>query len=274
MTKGDTKGANLLLTDLNISTGSGNTILKSINFRVDPRERWGIVGPNGCGKSTLLGAITGTVRIDGGEALVASNVRVGYLRQTAVSGSTRTVREEAASEMEEINSARARMDDLERRIIAGDMSENTLNDLATAQSRFEDVGGWTQEQDVDLVLKGLGFQPSDSGRPCGDFSGGWQMRIALARLLLSRPDLLMLDEPSNHLDSSARDWLATYLSKYEGSILLVSHDVALLSKAVNSIAEVSGQTLIQYVSCDYDKCKLVDVIGTTIHHVTVFVSIE
>ena len=253
VTKGDTKGANLLLTDLNISTGAGNTILKSINFRVDPKERWGIVGPNGCGKSTLLGAITGTVRIDGGDALVASKVKVGYLRQTAVSGSTRTVREEAASEMEEINSARMLMDELEERITAGDMSEKTLNDLANAQSRFEDVGGWTQEQDVDLVLKGLGFQPSDSDRLCGDFSGGWQMRIALARLLLSQPDLLMLDEPSNHLDSSARDWLATYLSKYEGSILLVSHDVALLSKAVNSIAEVSGQTLIQYVSCDYDK---------------------
>lgn len=253
VTTGDTKGANLLLTNLNIATGSGNIILKSINFRVDPKERWGIVGPNGCGKSTLLGAITGTVRIDGGDALVASKVKVGYLKQTAVSGSTRTVREEAASEMEEINNARRLLDKLEEKITNGDASEKTLNDLAEAQSRFEDVGGWTQEQDVDLVLKGLGFMPTDSDRLCSDFSGGWQMRIALARLLLSQPDLLMLDEPSNHLDSSARDWLATYLSNYQGSILLVSHDVALLSKAVNSIAEVSGQTLIQYVSCSYDK---------------------
>lgn len=252
-TVGDTKGANLLLTDLIIATGAGSIILKSINFRVDPKERWGIVGPNGCGKSTLLGAITGTVRIDGGAALVASKVKVGYLKQTAVSGSTRTVREEAGSEMKEINDAKSLMERLEERITNGDAAEKTLNDLATAQSRFEDVGGWTQEQDVDLVLRGLGFQPTDSDRLCSDFSGGWQMRIALARLLLSQPDLLMLDEPSNHLDSSARDWLATYLSNYQGSILLVSHDVALLSKAVNSIAEVSGQTLIQYVSCSYDK---------------------
>lgn len=253
VTKGDTKGANLLLTDLNISTGAGNPILKSINFRVDPKERWGIVGPNGCGKSTLLGAITGTVRIDEGEALVASKVKVGYLKQTAVSGSTKTVREEASSEMDEINNARLLLEKLETQIANGDASEKTLNDLADAQARFADVGGWTQEQDVDLVLKGLGFQPADSDRLCSDFSGGWQMRIALARLLLSQPDLLMLDEPSNHLDSSARDWLATYLSNYQGSILLVSHDVALLSKAVNSIAEVSGQTLIQYVSCSYEK---------------------
>ena len=150
--------------------------------------------------SQLLGAITGSVRIDEGEALVASKVRVGYLKQTAVSGSTKTVREEAASEMTEINAAKQRMEELELKIADGDSSEKTLNDLAKAQARFEDVGGWTQEQDVDQVLKGLGFQPSDSDRLCSDFSGGWQMRIALARLLLSQPDLLLLDEPSNHLD--------------------------------------------------------------------------
>lgn len=133
------------------------------------------------GKSTLLGAITGTVRIDEGSALIASKVKVGYLKQTAVSGSTKTVREEAASEMEEINKAKMQMERLEEMISAGDASESTLNDLAKAQSRFEDVGGWTQDQNVDLVLKGLGFQPSDSDRLVSDFSGG----KFLALLLLS-----------------------------------------------------------------------------------------
>ena len=152
--------------------------------------------------STLLGAITGSQRIDDGKALVASKVRVGYLKQTAVSGSTKTVREEASSEMEEINNAKLLMDKLEQQISNGDSSEEVLNDLAKAQSRYEDVGGWTQDQDVDQVLKGLGFLPTDSDRSVADFSGGWQMRIALARLLLSKPDLLLLDEPSNHLDSS------------------------------------------------------------------------
>eukprot|EP00804_Cyclotella_cryptica_P006801 CCRYP_010939-RC/>CCRYP_010939-RC protein AED:0.08 eAED:0.08 QI:137/1/1/1/1/1/7/377/665 len=253
VTRGDTRGATLLFTDLNISTGSGIQILRDINFRVDPKERWGIVGPNGCGKSTLLGAITGSVRIDEGKALVASKVKVGYLKQTAVSGSTKTVREEAASEMNIINDARENMRCLENLIAEGNTSEETLNELGKAQERFANAGGWTQDQDVDLVLKGLGFQPADSDRKCSEFSGGWQMRIALARLLLSQPDLLLLDEPSNHLDSSARNWLATYLSNYQGSILLVSHDVTLLSKSVNSIAEVSGKTLIQYISCNYDK---------------------
>jgi len=145
------------------------------------------------------------------------------------------------------------MNELEEQISNGDASDKVLNDLAKAQSRYEDVGGWTQDQDVDQVLKGLGFLPSDSDRSVADFSGGWQMRIALARLLLSKPDLLLLDEPSNHLDSSARDWLATYLSNYQGSILLVSHDISLLTKSVNSIAEVAGNTLLQYVSCSYDK---------------------
>jgi len=149
--------------------------------------------------STLLGAITGTVRIDDGEALVASKIKVGYLKQTAVSGSTKTVKDEAASEMAEINSAKEWMNRLEQRIAEGDSSEKTLNELAAAQERFANAGGWTQDQDVDLVLKGLGFQPSDSERLCSDFSGGWKMRIALAKLLLSQPDLLMLDEPSNHL---------------------------------------------------------------------------
>jgi len=250
---GDTKGATLLVTNLHVSTGS-NQILKNINFRVEPKQRWAIVGPNGAGKSTLLKAVTGLQRIDEGEALIASKkIKVGYLRQTAVSGSKKTVAQEAASEMSEINEAKEWMETLEKRIENGDSSEKTLNELAEAQERFANAGGWTQEQDVDLVLKGLGFQPADSDRLCSDFSGGWQMRIALARLLLSQPDLLMLDEPSNHLDSSARDWLATYLSKYEGSMILVSHDISLLSKSVNNIAEISGKTLLTYVSCSYDK---------------------
>lgn len=103
--------------------------------------------------------------------------------------------------MEEINSAKRWMNQLEQKIAEGDSSDKTLNDLATAQERFASAGGWTQDQDVDVVLKGLGFLPTDSDRLCSDFSGGWKMRIGLAKLLLSKPDLLLLDEPSNHLVS-------------------------------------------------------------------------
>jgi ATP-binding cassette subfamily F protein 3 len=145
------------------------------------------------------------------------------------------------------------MEEAEEAITNGDTSDATLNALEEANEEFTNAGGWTQEQDVDQILGGLGFLPEDTARLCSDFSGGWQMRIALSRLLLSRPEVLLLDEPSNHLDSSARDWLAKYLSSYKGSMVLVSHDLTLLRKSVNNIADVAGGTLLKYVSCSYDK---------------------
>ena len=211
------------------------------------------VGINGAGKSTLLGAITGTVRMDQGQALVHSNIRVGYLRQSAVSGSTKTVYEEAKSEMTFIEDAREELEKVTKLVEDGDYSEAALDNLATAQENFQVLGGYEQEQMVDTVLKGLGFAPEDSDALCVDFSGGWQMRIALARLLLSKPSLLLLDEPSNHLDSAAKDWLGKYIAKYDGSVVLVSHDVALMNVSVNSIAEITAGTLLEYRSCTYEK---------------------
>ena len=252
ITIGDTKGAALYIKDVAISRGS-NTILSNVNFRVERHQRWGIVGPNGSGKSTLLGALTGTVRMDEGAALVAPKIDVGYLRQTAVSGSIKTVFEEAASEMKKINDAKARMAEAEAAITAGDTSDALLDKLDKSTAAFANAGGWNQEQTVANVLTGLGFQNEDMERLCSEFSGGWQMRIGLARLLLSGPSLLLLDEPSNHLDSSARDWLAKYLKNFDGSLVLVSHDVSLLETSVNNIAEISGGTVLTYVSCSYEK---------------------
>lgn len=251
-TVGDTKGAVLRLADVAISRGA-SSLLQNIAWSVQTNERWGIVGPNGAGKSTLLGAITGTVRMDRGAALVGPKVRVGHLRQSAVSGSVRTVAEEARSEMVEIEHARERLHLTTLVVEGGDYSDQALAELGEAQEQFEKAGGYEQEQMVDSVLKGLGFEPQDSHRLCSDFSGGWQMRIALARLLLSKPSLLLLDEPSNHLDSSARDWLGKYIAKYDGSVVLVSHDVELLDASVNSIAEISGNTLLEYRGCSYSK---------------------
>jgi len=249
---GDTKGAALRLADVAISRGA-SPLLKNIEWSVQPNERWGIVGINGAGKSTLLGAITGTVRMDSGQALVHSNVRVGYLRQSAVSGSTRTVFEEAKSEMTLVEDASIELELRTRIVEDGDYSEEALDALAAAQENFQVLGGYEQEQLVETVLKGLGFEPEDSNKLCSDFSGGWQMRIALARLLLSKPSLLLLDEPSNHLDSAARDWLGKYIANYDGSVVLVSHDVGLMDASVNSIAEITAGTLLEYRSCTYRK---------------------
>jgi ATP-binding cassette subfamily F protein 3 len=249
---GDTKGAALRLANVGISRGA-SPLLKNIEWSVQPGERWGIVGINGAGKSTLLGAITGTVRMDEGQALVHSKIRVGYLKQSAVSGSKRTVYEESKSEMTIVELARQRLETASKIVEDGVFSEEALEELAEAQEQFQVMGGYEQEQMVDSVLKGLGFEPEDSDRLCSDFSGGWQMRIALARLLLSNPSLLLLDEPSNHLDSSARNWLGKYIASYDGSVVLVSHDVSLLDASVNSIAEIAGNTLIEYRSCSYTK---------------------
>eukprot|EP00560_Eucampia_antarctica_P007914 CAMPEP_0197825044 /NCGR_PEP_ID=MMETSP1437-20131217/2186_1 /TAXON_ID=49252 ORGANISM="Eucampia antarctica, Strain CCMP1452" /NCGR_SAMPLE_ID=MMETSP1437 /ASSEMBLY_ACC=CAM_ASM_001096 /LENGTH=626 /DNA_ID=CAMNT_0043424883 /DNA_START=48 /DNA_END=1928 /DNA_ORIENTATION=- len=247
---GDTKGATLRLADVAISRGA-SPLLEKINWSVQPNERWGIVGINGAGKSTLLGAVTGTVRMDQGQALVHSNVRVGYLKQSAVSGSTKTVFEEAKSEMTLIEDARMKLESTTKKVEDGDYSEEALDALADAQEEFQIQGGYEQEQMVDTVLKGLGFEPEDSDQLCTDFSGGWQMRIALARLLLSKPSLLLLDEPSNHLDSAAKDWLGKYIASYDGSVVLVSHDVGLMDASVNSIAEITAGTLLEYRSCSY-----------------------
>jgi ATP-binding cassette subfamily F protein 3 len=252
VTVGDTKGAAMSIQNVAISRGS-NRILQNVTFRVERGQRWGIVGPNGAGKSTLLGALTGTVRMDEGTALVAPKIDVGYLRQTAVSGSDKTVFEEASSEMTKINEAKARMEAAEEAIGNGDVSDETLNELDDATNDFTNAGGWTQEQTVANVLKGLGFLPEELDRLCSEFSGGWQMRIGLARLLLSKPSLLLLDEPSNHLDSSARNWLGSYLASFDGSLVLVSHDLALLEASVNNIAEVAGGTVLTYVSCNYER---------------------
>ena len=150
-----------------------------------------------------------------------------------------------------IQAARIAVDEAIAKIENGDTSEKTLIELDDANKAFENAGGYTLESKVENVLRGLGFRDGDSNRLCSEFSGGWQMRIGLAKLLLSSPTLLLLDEPSNHLDSSARDWLGNYLAKYEGTIILVSHDIALLTACTNSIAEVCNGTLQTYVSVTY-----------------------
>eukprot|EP00986_Skeletonema_menzelii_P002657 scaffold743_cov145-Skeletonema_menzelii.AAC.6 len=210
---GDTKGAALFLNNVAISRGA-EPLLKDINWSVQPNERWGIVGVNGAGKSTLLGAITGTVRMDSGKALVHSNVRVGYMRQTAVSGSTKTVYEEAKSEMTALEDARQVLDIVTKRVEDGDYSEEALDDLANAQELFQNLGGYEQEQ--------MGV---------GRCELGWR----------------------DCCDSAARDWLGKYIANYDGSVVLVSHDVSLMDASVNNIVEITAGTLIEYKSCSYNR---------------------
>ena len=144
-----------------------------------------------------------------GSISIARKARVGYLEQKGVSGSTKSVRGEVASRMDRLQAATKALEAAEAAVASGDTSDDALSKLEVANTEFEMAGGYTVEQKVSNILRGLGFAEEDYDRLCSEFSGGWQMRIALARLLLSEPDLLFLDEPSNHLDKAARDWLGT-----------------------------------------------------------------
>lgn len=226
----------------------------------EPGETVGLVGANGCGKSTLLRAISGARGVDAGDLRVAHRAAVGYLEQTAVSGSDLTVAQEARSRMTHVREAEHALADAERALEAGE--PNAAEMLVSAQDRFEALGGNTVERRVADVLSGLGFAREAWDRPCAALSGGWQMRVALARLLLSpagdsraagvNGGLLLLDEPTNHLDAQAKEWLSGWLRAYAGTVLLVSHDEALLENAVDRLVEVRGGRLHGY-SGNYSK---------------------
>jgi ATP-binding cassette, subfamily F, member 3 len=249
-------GAAVEISSVRLSIGN-NDIMEDVNWTILPKERWALVGRNGAGKSTLLRAITGTggelVSISEGGISIAKKARMGYLEQKGVSGSIMTVRREVSSRMDRLTAATVALEAAEKAVGTGDTSDQMLMELEQASVEFEAAGGYTVEQKIANVLKGLGFIEEDYDRYCAEFSGGWQMRIALARLLLSEPDLLLLDEPTNHLDKGARDWLGDYLSNYDGTLLVVSHDTILLQKAVSSIAEVRSGSVELYKSRSHDQ---------------------
>ena len=224
----DGGGAAIAIRELAVWAGSSN-LIEPFDWRIMPNERWSLLGPNGCGKSTLLRTIS-SAAVDAAGGQMSNNIHVnprlrfGMLEQTAVSGSGMSVRDEVMSRMGPYQSAKTALEAAQVACTTG--SECELEELDRATSEFEAVGGYSIEKRVSLVLSGLGFEDDEFDRPCSSFSGGWQMRIGLARLLLSEPELLIMDEPTNHLDASARRWLAEYISAYEGTVLVVSHDVS------------------------------------------------
>lgn len=247
--EGDTAGAVFVMDGVTLSAGSRD-LIDGAAWRLMPGERAGLVGVNGCGKSTLLRAITGNQPFDSGRMVVSFGTKLGYLEQTAVSGSKQTVWDEARSRMDAINEADEELRVAELSVDKGE--EGAIAKLAAAQEAFEAADGYKADEMIAGVLNGLGFQQSDWTRLCSEFSGGWQMRIALARLLLGQMDrsgrsLMLLDEPTNHLDNKAKAWLAEYLRKVPGAVIIVSHDEALLDRTCDRIAEIRNGQLHTYV---------------------------
>jgi len=213
-------------------------VLEDISFNLGPGERVGLVGPNGAGKTTLLRILAGEEEFDNGQAGFKGGT-IGYLRQEAGLDSANTLLEEMWTAFPEVHETDRRLHEIAGQIEQGD---GDIDALIEQQGRlfeeFDRLDGYRLESRIGRVLDGLGFSVKDRAKRCGDFSGGWQMRIALAKVLIRRPDNLLLDEPTNHLDTKSRDWLAGELAEYRGVVLLVTHDGEFLDRVATRIMEL------------------------------------
>ena len=231
---------------VNITKGfAGQSVLDQVDWHLRPGERVGLCGENGAGKTTLLRLLAGQYEPDAGTIQVARGTLVGYLPQDGLEHRGRTLFAEACCALDHLQAIEAELKELEARISTSHLAAD-LDRYAQLQEEFLQRGGFTMEADVARVLRGLGFSEADREKPCEHFSGGWQMRIALAKLLLRRPNLLLLDEPTNPLDLPARDWLEEYLAGYPFTVVLVSHDRFFLDRVVTRIVEVWHGRLTDY----------------------------
>jgi ATP-binding cassette subfamily F protein 3 len=213
-------------------------VLEDVTFILGDGERAGLVGPNGAGKSTLLRILAGEDEPDGGEGGHRGG-SIGYLRQEAGLDPERTLVDELWTAFPEARSVDYRLQEIAAKIEGGNGDLDALIDeQGELFHRFEDLDGYRINKRIGRVLKGLGFAPGDDVKLCGEFSGGWQMRIALAKVLVHRPDNILLDEPTNHLDAAAQAWLAEELAEYRGTVLLVTHDGEFLDRVATRILDL------------------------------------
>lgn len=224
-------------------------VLFDVSFRVNAGEHVGVVGPNGAGKSTIFNLIGGEVSTDSGEVSLPKHVRIGHLHQQlhahAQDGS---VLEYTMNAIPELKTIAADIHRLEHDLQAADGSEkeSLLHKLGDLQHEFEHLGGYDIKTRAEAALSGLGFKESEFENPFQSFSGGWQMRAELVRTLIARPDILMLDEPSNYLDLPAVEWLQRFLKGFDGTMLLISHDRYLLENLTDRTLEISSGSAVKY----------------------------
>ena len=238
------------LDNLTVSYG-GWTLFDNISFLINPKDRIGLVGKNGAGKTTLLRIITGEQQPTSGAVTINGECTIGYLPQTMRVADTTTLVDETAKAFDEVLRLEAEIAELTREItVRTDYEsaayEQLLHRLNDAQDRYHILGGETRDADIEKTLLGLGFKREDFGRATSEFSGGWRMRIELAKLLLRRPSIFLLDEPTNHLDIESIQWLEEYLKNYNGAVLLISHDRAFLDNVTNRTVELSLGRITDY----------------------------
>ncbi|SOC43574.1 ABC-F family ATP-binding cassette domain-containing protein [Ureibacillus acetophenoni] len=228
-------------------------ILSGIKLEVQHRDRVALVGRNGAGKSTLLKIIAGQMSYDSGEIIIPKDIQLGYLEQHAGLNSNLTIWDEMMTIFTGLKSQEQKLRELETKMADPTVYENQelyqkiMGEYDQLQHDFKDAGGYQYEADTRSVLHGMQFYPDDYNKPISSLSGGQRTRLALAKLLLSKPDLLILDEPTNHLDIDTLTWLENYLKGYDGAILIVSHDRYFLDQLVTIVYEVSRNHVFRYV---------------------------
>jgi ATP-binding cassette, subfamily F, member 3 len=224
-------------------------LFRDVSLRLSDGRRVALIGGNGAGKTTLIEILLGIQEPDSGEIHVPKDQRVGYLPQDLEAASDRLIIDEVMSGSDHIMEVHQSLERLEGRL--GDVDAPDYADVidryGALQSRFEQLGGYALEAEAHRVLAGLGFAPDDAHRPVNEMSGGWRMRVALARLLLSAPDVLILDEPTNHLDVDSVGWLENHLVGYPGAILFVSHDRDFIDAVAERVIEIADETATEYV---------------------------
>jgi len=231
-------------------------LFENTDWLITPRDRIGLVGANGTGKSTLMKILAGLDTLDYGSLIVAKSTTAGYLPQDGLTLSGRTVFAECMAVFTELHTMERELETLTHQISELDHTSPEYAEVAdryhSLEHEFRTRDGYSIEAEVGRVLMGLGFRKEDWERQTDEFSGGWQMRLALAKLLLQKPNLLLLDEPTNHLDLEARNWLEEYLHNYPHAFVLISHDRYFLDVTVNKIAEIWNKRFWFYTG-NYDK---------------------
>jgi ATP-binding cassette subfamily F protein 3 len=229
-------------------------LFAATSLRLGARDRIGLVGPNGSGKTTLFRMITGEEHPDRGNILVRKGVNIGYLSQEPMPVQGQSLLEEVQSGVKDLSLLEDKMR-LLREEISEEEDPEALEALAKAyghlEERYARGGGYALEPQAKAILQGLGFREADFSRSSGELSGGWLMRLALAKILLANPDLLLLDEPTNHLDLQSLIWLEEFLGEYLGTIMIVSHDRDFLNRAATKILAIEGKKIVPY-SGNYD----------------------
>ncbi|MFU9915632.1 ATP-binding cassette domain-containing protein [Fannyhessea vaginae] len=241
-----------------LSKSFGPQLLWSdVVLQLNAGERWGLVGPNGAGKTTFLKILMGLETPDEGRVSFARDIRVGYLEQETKLSKDTTALEEVVQSAHEVVRLQSLLSDQEHQIAQLSSSsvdtaqqkelDELLANYSKNQENFERLGGYELQARAQQILGGLGFPVEDFHKLACEFSGGWQMRISLAKLLLKHPDLLLLDEPTNHLDLESVAWLESFLSSYDGAVLMVSHDRAFMDACVSHIASIENKRVMTYV---------------------------